>query len=423
MVTYTNSGGLAKPATGEYSGTWGDVVNINSDIIDRLVNGVASITLTSTPYALATSDGALSVGQYMLINFTGTPGTTVTVNVTPQDATKIYFIRNSCGSSIIISQGSGSTVTIPTGYTKLVYTDGAGSTASVSDFTSLLSMSGPQITGGTITGGTISGSTVISGLTTKIAVADGGTGSGTAGGALTNLGAQATITGGATTITTSNLTASRALSSDASGKVAVATTTLTELNYVNGVTSAIQTQLNAKQTTDATLTALAAYNTNGILTQTAADTFTGRTVTGNASITVTNGDGVAGNPTLAPILASTLEAQTGTDANKLMTPATTSAAITALTPSPIGVGQTWQDVTASRAVSTSYQNTTGRPIMVSIETDSTANRPIQVSSNNATWIDLGTTSASKWALSFIVPATWYYRINGSTTILSWAELR
>jgi hypothetical protein len=57
---------------------------------------------------------------------------------------------------------------------------------------------------------------------------------------------QAAITGGATTITSSNLTASRALVSDGSGKVAVATTTSTEIGYVNGVTSAIQTQLDSK---------------------------------------------------------------------------------------------------------------------------------------------------------------------------------
>lgn len=57
---------------------------------------------------------------------------------------------------------------------------------------------------------------------------------------------QATITGGATSITSSNLTASRALASDGSGKVAVSSVTSTELGYLSGVTSAVQTQLDAK---------------------------------------------------------------------------------------------------------------------------------------------------------------------------------
>lgn len=57
---------------------------------------------------------------------------------------------------------------------------------------------------------------------------------------------QDTITGGATTITSSDLTASRALVSNSSGKVAVSDVTSTELGYLDGVTSNVQTQLNAK---------------------------------------------------------------------------------------------------------------------------------------------------------------------------------
>jgi hypothetical protein len=54
-----------------------------------------------------------------------------------------------------------------------------------------------------------------------------------------------TITGAATTITSSDLTASRALIANGSGKVAVSTVTDTELGYLSGVTSSIQTQIDS----------------------------------------------------------------------------------------------------------------------------------------------------------------------------------
>lgn len=83
------------------------------------------------------------------------------------------------------------------------------------------------------------------------------------------------------------------------------------------------------QAYDATLAALAAYNTNGILTQTAADTFTGRTLTGTAdTITVSDGDGVSGNPTITiadnPIIPGTarIRIPSGTSAQRPGTPGT-----------------------------------------------------------------------------------------------------
>src|SRR5210317_163053 len=57
-------------------------------------------------------------------------------------------------------------------------------------------------------------------------------------------GKEDTITGAATTITSSDLTASRALIANGSGKVAVSTVTDTELGYLSGVTSSIQTQID-----------------------------------------------------------------------------------------------------------------------------------------------------------------------------------
>ena len=112
------------------------------------------------------------------------------------------------------------------------------------------------------------------------------------------------------------------------------TPTAAELNYVDGVTSAIQTQLNAKQGLDATLTALAAYNTAGLITQTAADTFTGRTITAGTGITVTNGDGVSGNPTIAATISTTDTNLTGGYTTTAVNDGTKSSGT--YTPTPVG---------------------------------------------------------------------------------------
>lgn len=177
--TYAQNSGIELIGTGDQSGSWGDTTNINLQIIDRLADGVGSISLSGTTYTLTTSNGALSEGQYRVIVFGGSPSGTNTVTISPNTSQHMYAVKNNSGQSVILTQGSGSTVTVANGTSKLVYCDGVGSTSAVTDITATFAMSNVSITGGTITG------------ITDLAIADGGTGASTAGQALTNLGAAA----------------------------------------------------------------------------------------------------------------------------------------------------------------------------------------------------------------------------------------
>lgn len=134
--TYTSNSGVEKPGIGDQSGEWGTTVNTNMDILDRAINGVGVITLSGTTHTLTTTDGALSDGQYKVLVLSGSPSGTNTITISPNDQDKLYFVVNSSGQTATFSQGSGANVSVVNGDTKIIYADGAGSGAAVTEFAS-----------------------------------------------------------------------------------------------------------------------------------------------------------------------------------------------------------------------------------------------------------------------------------------------
>jgi len=127
--TYTANSGIEKPGSGEQSGTWGTTTNTNFDIIDRVLNGVGTITLSGTTHTLTTSDGALSDGHYKVLVLGGSPSGANTITISPNDQDKLYFVYNNTSQNAIFSQGSGANATVLAGDFGIVYADGAGAGA------------------------------------------------------------------------------------------------------------------------------------------------------------------------------------------------------------------------------------------------------------------------------------------------------
>ena len=127
--------------------------------------------------------------------------------------------------------------------------------------------------------------------------------------------------------------------------------------------------------------------------------------------------GLSGSVTLgtSPALTGKPTAPTATYGT-----ATTQIATTAFaTNQDIGVGQTWQDVTASRFSGVTNYNTTGTPIMVIIDFNKSTAQTLTIGGTVMPMIAYPQYSE----LSFIVPQSMAYSFTAPTGIIHWFELR
>ena len=292
MATYVNNLRLKEIATGDESGTWGTSTNTNLELIGEALGfGTEAITTNADTHTTTVADGSADAGRAMYLKYTGTLDSACTITIGPNTMKRMQFIENGTSGSqnIIISQGSGANITIPPGDVKAVYLDGAGSGAAVVDaFASLnvvdlkvqddltvtddlivngdIDLEGAIDVNGTanldvvdIDGAVDMASTLavtgIVTLTDDLIIGDGKT-----IGSASDVDAMTIAANGQITLTQTLIGTDLDISGDVdvdgtleTDALSIASTTITatgtELNYVDGVTSAIQTQLDTKATT------------------------------------------------------------------------------------------------------------------------------------------------------------------------------
>ena len=152
---------LTVQATGENSGTWGQITNTNLLILEQAIGGYDAVGLNATTGATLTfSNGVLSNGKNQILRLTGTITSNVDV-VIPDSIEKTYMVENATTGVFTVTfkttSGSGATwSTTDKGY-KILYSDGTNIvdiTADLGDITAGAINSG-DITSGDITSGDI----------------------------------------------------------------------------------------------------------------------------------------------------------------------------------------------------------------------------------------------------------------------------
>jgi hypothetical protein len=153
MATYVNNLRLKEITTGDEDGTWGTSTNTNLELIGEALGYNTQASFGSDANATTTvADGATDPARalYFKVTSGATLSTTRVLTIEPNTVSRLMWIENATTGSqtITIKQGSGATINIGTGETKIVYLDGAGAGAAVVDALANLNLSlTSQVTG------------------------------------------------------------------------------------------------------------------------------------------------------------------------------------------------------------------------------------------------------------------------------------
>ena len=147
---------LTVQATGENSGTWGQITNTNLLILEQAIGGYAGVGLNATTGAtLVFSNGALSNGKNQIIKLTGTITSAVNVTI-PDSIEKTYIVENATSGAFTVtfktSSGTGVTWAATDKGKKILYSDGTNVLEGISSVGDLVA--------GDVTTNTISTNTI-----------------------------------------------------------------------------------------------------------------------------------------------------------------------------------------------------------------------------------------------------------------------
>ena len=141
--------------TGDQAGTWGNTTNTNlGTAIEEAITGSSNVTFASSNAAIALTDtNATQAARNLRLNLVGTISSVQTLFVPAIE--KQYLVTNGLSNSVIISNGSnasptGTTVTIPTGRSAVIFND-ATNIAETTSYISTLQVGNLTISNVTLT--------------------------------------------------------------------------------------------------------------------------------------------------------------------------------------------------------------------------------------------------------------------------------